>query len=198
MLLFCHVLAQEIQRVRTHRLDLNYEIAFGRGDYLEEVVEVFRWVRNKMAEAGRIVHGAEQTINIALQDAMGPLGTPGNPETLVYVARTCAEAYRHAIEWAIECKRVGVSDEAFEGTVQAASKLTANMITEIKDLMKKILRETEEAIANLPHPNEGTTVLEFNLTLTVSSVDDLNEEMDNLRYRGFRKMRKLMMKNNRS
>jgi hypothetical protein len=52
--LFNHVLAQEIARLKRQRLDLKYGIAFGRGEFLFDIVEVSNWTRRKMAEAPKI------------------------------------------------------------------------------------------------------------------------------------------------
>ena len=77
--LFNHVLAQEIARLKKDRLDLKYGIAYGKGEFLYSLVEVLNWGRRKLAEAERIVRGAEQIVNVAFQEAYAPAGVPSDP-----------------------------------------------------------------------------------------------------------------------
>ncbi len=177
--LFNHVLAQEIARLKRQRLDLNYGIAYGKGEFLFNYVEVINWARRRTAEAGRLCRTSDRILNVALQDAIAPDGVPSDPEGLVYAAHRLAEAYRHAIDWALECNRTDVDDE-FENIVRIVGTLTSNMIREIEEFSERILRETEEALNNLPAPGEPPRVLKFTLTLTMSGAEELGEEMRRL------------------
>lgn len=178
--LFNHVLAQEIARLKSHRLDLNYGITFGKGEFLVDLLEVLNWVRRKMAEAQRMAHNSEPILNVALQDALGPAGVAGDPETIVYAAYRLAETYQHAIEWAIECNRTDVGEDELEKIVRLVGKLTSNMIREIEEFSERILRETEEALMNLPASGEPPRVLNFTLKLTMSGAEEVEEEMQRL------------------
>jgi hypothetical protein len=97
----------------------------------------------------------------------------------VHVARNLAEAYRKAIEWAIEFQQVEVDDE-FREIVRISSKFTSNMIREIEEYSERIHREIEEAVNNLPQPGERRE-LHFTLTLTVPNYhDEFNRELNRL------------------
>ncbi|MFL6284115.1 MAG: DUF4062 domain-containing protein [Pyrinomonadaceae bacterium] len=178
--LFGHVLAQEIERLKRHRLDLKYGLALGKGEFLFGPIEVMNWTRRKIAEARRLVDGSELIINMAFKDAYAPAGVPADPEGLVYSAHRLAETYRHAIEWGIECNRTDVSDGELKDIVRLVGGLTNNIIQEIEEFSARILREIEEALNNLPGPGEPPRVLNFTLTLTVSGVEELNEEMERI------------------
>jgi hypothetical protein len=178
--LFNHVLTQEIARYKSHRLDLKYGIAHGKGEFLYDYLEVLNWARRKMAEAERLADSANLILNVAFQDAYAPDGVPSDPEGLVYSAHRLAETYRYAIEWGIECNRTDVADDEFQSIVRLVGKLTNNMIREIEEFSEYILRETEEALNNLPAPGEPPKELNFTLKLTVSGIDELQAEMHRL------------------
>lgn len=159
---------------------MKYGIAFGRGEFLLDIHEVINWTRRKMAEAHRLAYSSEAILNVAFQDAYAPTGVPSDPEGLVYSAHRLAETYRHAIEWAIECNRTDVGEDEFENIVRLVGALTGNMIREIEEFSERILRETEEALLNLPALGEQPRVLNFTLTLTVSGTEEVNEAIERL------------------
>jgi hypothetical protein len=178
--LFNHVLAQELARVKSLRLNLNYGIAFGKGERLADRLEVSHWILKQLAESRRLARIADRLINVAFQDAMAPPGVPADPEKLVYVARSLAETYRHAIEWAIESQRVVVEKKRYQNLVRIVGTMLNNMIQEIEDFSERTLRETEEAVLNPPGPNEEKRVLKFSLTITISGLEEYEQEMDRL------------------
>jgi len=183
-LLFMHQLAQDIARVRHRRLDLDYGIAFGSIDRLSDPGEVFVWISRRMAQAGRLIEAAGQIVNVALQEALGPPGITGDAEKIVYVATTLSEVYRNAIEWAIECKRVEVDDEKYTEIVRLTGTLTDDMIREIESWSEKILKETQEALANPPGPNDEPRTLRFTLEIRAPMTEKLNKELERLRATG--------------
>jgi hypothetical protein len=179
--LFNHVLAQEIARIKERRWDLDYGIAFGRGDRLTNRLDVLNWASKQFAEAQRLARITDQLINVAFQDAMAPPGIPADPQKLIYVARSLAETYRHAIEWAIESKRVVIDKKKFRNLVRSIGMMLNEMIRQIEEFSERTLRETEEAVLHLPDPREEKKVLHFTLEITVSNLEEVNEEMDKLR-----------------
>ncbi|SRR6266446_2064072 len=180
-LLFLHQLTQNIGHVRQRRFDLNYGIALGPVERLSEPSEVFSWISRRMAQAHRFIGAVDQIINVALQEAFGPRGIAGDPEKLVYVARTLSEIYRTAIEWAIECKRVEVDDEEYNEIVRLTGTLSDDMIREIENWSEKTLRETQEALANPLGPNDEPRTLNFTLEIRAPATEELNKELERLR-----------------
>lgn len=179
--LFNHVLAQEIARIKERRWDLDYGIAFGRGDRLSNRLEVMIWADRQFVEARRLARIADRIINVALQDAIAPPGIPADAEKLVYVARSLAETYRHTIEWAIESERVIVDRKKYRNLVRIVGTMNNDMIRQIEDFSERILRDTEEAVLNLPSPGERPRALNFTLKITMSGLEEFEKEMDKLR-----------------
>lgn len=176
--LFAQVLAQEISKAKRLRQDLNYGIGFGKGEHFDNF-EVLGWISRKAGAARRISTAINQILNVALQDAFGPPGVAGDPEAIVYVAQKLAESYRSAIEWAIEFQHISVNDD-FRHIVRISAKLTENMIEEIEEWSKKILREIEEAVASLPLSPGEQRVLEFTLKITVPDMAEFDQELERL------------------
>jgi len=85
--LFSEVLNQEIARAKQEKMDLRYQIAFGKGEHFDQF-EVFSWLRRKSGELGRLISAAETIVNTALNEAMSPPGVPGDPEAIVYVGES--------------------------------------------------------------------------------------------------------------
>jgi hypothetical protein len=141
----------------------------GRAEYLRSKNEVLNWASRKFNEAGRIIDATNQIINIALQDALGPPGFPGDREMLVYVAKRLANAYEHSIEWSIECNQVGVSNEGFSEIVKVVGTFLDNAISEIERFSDNFIHSVEEALLNLPGDNEPPRIIR--LTLTISGID---------------------------
>ncbi len=80
------MLSQEIDRAKQEKLDLRYGTALGPGQHFENF-EVFGWLRKKSGELGRLMTNMDKVVNVALQDALGPPGVPGDPEAIVYVGK---------------------------------------------------------------------------------------------------------------
>lgn len=179
--LFVHALAQEISRVKRHRFDLQHGLAFGKGEHLEGITEVLGWIRRRTAEARRLAGLATKIVNVALPDALGPDGVPGDAEKIVFVAQGLAETYRQSIEWGIEAHRVSLGDDEFNEIVRIVGTFQNNMISEIEEFSERMVRETEEAINNLPAPGEPPRVLKFTLKITMTGEPAFAKELKRLR-----------------
>lgn len=177
--LFPHVLAQEIAKIKHRRLDLNYGIALGNAVFLPDREDVFHWSRKKMGEVRRIIEAVNHIIKSVFPDAIAPDGVPANPEMLVYAAKRLAQTYEYAIEWAMECNRVGVGNEEFEKIVRLIGKFVDNILPEIENFSERVLRETEEAVLNFKNGDERTE-LTFTLKLSMPDLPEYYEEMDRL------------------
>ena len=80
----------------------------------------------------------------------------------------------------MECSRVGVGDEEFKTIVRMIAKFVDNMLSEIEDFSDRVLKDTEEAVLNLPKDGEEKKVLNFTLTLSMPDLPEYYQEMDRL------------------
>jgi hypothetical protein len=175
--LFAEVLKQEVSRLKILKLDLDFGMSYGKNLRFHDF-EVTGWIADKAADARRIAEVSSRTLNDALQHALGPSGTPGDAESIVHVARKMAEAYRKAVEWALEFQYVEVDDE-FQEIVRIASGLTSNMIKEMEEYSERVHREIEDAVNNLPPPGEKRE-LHLTLTLTAPDMKEFDRELNRL------------------
>lgn len=179
-LLFAHCLAQELSEVEAQKLDLHYGVVLGTGEHLKEPAEIFDWMDRKIIQAERIVDTSKQLVNVALQEALGPPGSPGDAERIVYVSQRLAETYRHAVEWATETKRVS-APELFEKAISVLGTFLDDMIENIETFSKHVIKEFEAAIAAPRGPNDPPRELMFTLTINISNADEFNAELDRIR-----------------
>src|ERR1051325_970096 len=178
--LFAQVLVQEISRVRRLKQDLNYGIAFGRGERFENF-GVLDWISRNGAVGERIIASIDQVLNVVLPEALGPPGAHGDPEAIVYAAQKLAESYRSAIEWAIEFQHIHVDDD-FRNLVRLAARLIDNVIKEIEEWSEQIHKGIEAAITSLPLPPGERRVVEFTLTLSVPDMSEFHQELQRLKH----------------
>jgi hypothetical protein len=161
--LFAHSFAQEIERIKQGRWDLQYGIALGAGAAFRETSEVLTWVSKKIGEGRRISNVLAQIINVTLQEAFGPPGVSGDPVKIVYASQRLALAYRSTIEWALDARRVAVPDEC-KRLVEIVGTFLTGITEDIEAFSERVLRETEDAIANPPGHGESR-VLDFKFDL---------------------------------
>ncbi len=176
--LFAHSFAYEIKCVKQVRWDLQYGVALGTGTYLSEPSEVFMWVHRKLSEGRRIAHVLAGIVNTTLKDAFGPPGISGDPVRIVYASRGLARGYQSTIEWAIDAKRLEVPP-LFERLIEIIGTFLNGIIEDVEAFSEKILRETEEAVANPPKEGEHRT-LNFALTLRLTGQEDFDEEIERI------------------
>jgi hypothetical protein len=174
--LFSEALFQEIIKSKTLRMDLDNNIALGRGEHFG-FPELLAWIRRKNAELLRILSSLKQLFNVALKEAMGPPGIAGDPEGIVYVVQRIGESYRHAIEWTLDCQRIYV-DEEFQTLVKCFARLSHNMIKEIEDYSTYVQTTIKESIA--AYRPGVKQELNLTLTLTVDGGEEFGEELERI------------------
>ncbi len=180
--LFSEIVSQEIAKAKQMRLDLNYQISFGKGEHFEKF-EVFSWLRRKSGELGRLIPTFETSINVALQEALGPPGVAGDPEAIVYVGKKLVSLYREAIEWSLDFKNVDVDDD-FRRIVELTARMSTNMVDEIEEFSARYQTTLEDALANLPEPGEQR-VIDLTLKLTMPDMTELHAEVERINRKYF-------------
>lgn len=178
--LFSQVLSDELQAASNIKRDMDYGIALGEAKRFDDVVAVSQWLSGKAAQLVSMGQAINKLFNVAIQDAMGLPGQPGDPEKLVYAAKKLAEAYRYAINWTIELQQVE-TDEEFRSLVSKTSKLPKNMIGEVEQYSQDLKTGLEQVIAT--HVSGEQRRIEFNLTLTAPDTTELLQEIEKLRQR---------------
>ncbi|MEX0776118.1 MAG: hypothetical protein WD042_10465 [Phycisphaeraceae bacterium] len=177
--LFSEVLQQEVARHRHLKQDLYYGVAFSGGERFEGPA-VMEWVLKKNGQVLKLVEGVTALVNTAYEDAMGPPGTPGDAEKLVYTAKRLGDAYKAAIEWAAEFHRVQV-DSPFVSLLKAQSRLTENIILAMETVSAEFAQQVEGLVANPPADGEERSI-EVCLNLEIlPGIAEVAKELADLR-----------------
>jgi hypothetical protein len=176
--LFANVLSEEIAQLRHLKWDLSYSIAIGKTNQLGNAPEVMNWLAKKMHEMTLLGTSFEKLLNVAMQEALGPEGAPGNPEHIVYVARRVSGLYKAALQWAIEFNHVDVDPE-FQRALHLASELTNSFILEIESMPQKFVAETDKGVTARQRGEAYTPNLRFTLNAPDNSA--LLQEIERLR-----------------
>ncbi len=177
-LLFGRVLSDEIEASEDLLREYRFGILLGTGEQASER-EMARWLMRRMGELRRTYEAATTLINVALQEALGRPGEPGNVEELVFVARQFGAVYRHAVEWSQRVRRAHV-EERFEALVDSMSKLSYNIVEQVGGFGPELLRQVEGALANPPGPGEPPPEIRITLTFELSDFDRYEEEFDKI------------------
>jgi hypothetical protein len=177
--LFANTFADEIKRAKEHEWDLEYGIILGAGEYLQEPLEVMKWISKKMAESSRIVDSFNNLINTALSDALGPPGVTGDPIKLVYTSRRLGETYKAALDWAREAKQLSVPDE-FQNLVLIVGRFLNKVRKQVDDFSHDILQKLNAGIAK-GEAEGGQIVIEMNIVFELEGIDEFKEESNRVR-----------------
>jgi hypothetical protein len=109
-LLFSRVLRDEIDALSDIERDLKFDIRLGPVRFLP-IQEAFAWLDVQNQRVLRIIKSGETLVNVALPEALGPPGKPGDPELLVYVARRMGAVCKELLQWKQDFSEVEVHQE---------------------------------------------------------------------------------------
>jgi hypothetical protein len=151
--------ADRFSRVSAHRYWRCCGV--GAGERLT-AAETIGWSRQQFSHAIRIAGNISRLFEGLLQEALGPAGTPSDLPQLAYVARTAADIYRDALEWALRTRRV-TAPSAFTAPIAEQAKMLDPMIGETRAFPTLIRTELAQALA-ASVPGKPQIV---NMTLTV-------------------------------
>lgn len=175
--LFAHVLGDEMARLKHLKRDLIYGLKIGRTKRFGEPREVFDWIALKGREIRLLVGSAETLLNVAIHEALGPQGSPGDPEHIVYVARRLAHIYKALLEWTIDFNLVD-AESAFERILQLYAKFSDVVIAEFEGMPIRIITEIDKAV--VADRRGDTYIADMRFTFGVPDTTELHEEFQRL------------------
>jgi hypothetical protein len=143
--LFGRVLADEVELCFDLKRDYELGVVLGLGEHLP-VQGFHAWVTTRLSEVDRISAAMSKLTNEALRDAFGPAGTPGDLESIVFVARHIAETYRQALEWAQRVRRAA-ADQTLSRVVAELAGFADDIISQLEAFGPRILAGIDEALA---------------------------------------------------
>lgn len=175
--LFSSVLAEEFNLDQKLKWDLAYGLKLGRIHDLDELPQMMQWVQQKLKDIKALVHSAERLLNKAIQEAFKELGVPGEPERIIYVARSMAQVRRELLIWTIDFKCTEVKPEC-ERLITLVSTFSQNILEQLESIPKLLDDEIDMAAA--AHERGETYVARVQLTFTIPNSDEISAEFERL------------------
>lgn len=176
--LFGQVFSDGLKAASDIRRDLKYGILFGTGKKFSEFREIFNWFSIKMNDLIRISSGLAALINQALIEAVGKPGEAGDAEHIVYVAEKVVDAYRNAIQWAIDFKSVEVEDE-WDELIRSASTFSETLILDLENYCERYNYEISNGLRILAE-HGGPVELDLTVTFREPNLQRYSEELNRL------------------
>jgi len=96
--LVAQILRDEVADSREHLRDLKYGIVLGGLTTIEPAILTGEFDK-ALDDARSFLRSMRRLVEVTLSEAAGPLGAPGDPDLLAYVAHRLGDVYRAAISW---------------------------------------------------------------------------------------------------
>ena len=172
--LFAAALKDNLEKLDDLRYDVKYGISFNRVISIDNPQEVILSVQTKMEELRCKIDLLNPMINIALVEAFGEPGQPGDAEYIIYVAEKIIDIYKYIHEWSLSFNSFLVPEE-FRGLLHAASRLSETVIQDIESFIKDYNDGLEHLVLGLEDSTEKRTI-EFKLDLRSPNIALVEEE----------------------
>ena len=156
--LFTSVLAEEIEKDQEFRWDLKYGLKFAAIRPLDNVALMLQWIQQKLADIGGLVHSANRLMNQAIQEALGPLGVPGDAEHIVYVSRRIARIRKELLTWSIKFNCAEVKPEC-KRLLSLISTFSKDAVDQLESIPGRLDAEISKALEARKRGEEYTAKL---------------------------------------
>jgi hypothetical protein len=174
--LFSEALEGELRRLADVKRDWQYGLVMGNGTVMTPS-QFSSWMHTKFSEASRIAANMTSVIHQALPVGLGPPGVSGDPEAILYAANRLATAYRTALEWKLDFRRIELPEE-MENLRSIAERMCDNVISEVEEFSHTVKSSLTSAIQAAQTGVQAK--VEITLRLTVPDQSELQPEMDRL------------------
>lgn len=145
------------------RRDIGYEPP---RDFLNRELD---WLRRHLSALGRLFDP------VAVEQAFGKPGEPGNPMRIEHLARRLIEAYEAMMDWSAEIRNTNAPAE-YEDLVELYSRLANGPVRQVRDFIQEMADQTTRLpILALDGTEENPVVVKF--TLTLSLEEGIEEEI---------------------
>lgn len=151
--LFAAALKDNLEKLDDLRYDVKYGISFNSAISIDNPQEVILSVQTKMEELRCKIDLLNPMINIALVEAFGEPGQPGDAEYIIYVAEKIIDIYKYIHEWSLSFNSFLVPEE-FRGLLHAASRLSETVIQDIESFIKDYNDGLEHLVLGLEDSTE--------------------------------------------
>ena len=169
------LLKHEHEILQTSRWDYQYGF-FADPVTNRNPAELTANLADKFEEVMKLADCLTILLNKVIQDAMGDLGEPGNPEMMLYVSKQFSILYQRILSWGLYFKSIHADDQ-YSYLLDLLYKLPASLITSI-DIF--LLHFCDEIMAIPAVDDKVPRNLSFTLTLNVANGSEIREEINRL------------------
>lgn len=173
------LLRDRVLKLRLKKLDLELGISLGPSIRLDDDRAVINWISAKISTAKALVDAINPLFSRGVSAALGAPGEPGDIERIEHFATRVAELQSQLIDWTLEFFRIDVPD-SLGHALYLARRMTSEAIEEIEKYSLSMYEKIDFALKN----HAKGDVLEFTLTLTAPSGDELTKELSKLQVSG--------------
>jgi hypothetical protein len=177
---FTTALRAELERFEGLRRDLQYGLRLGPVTQLANLSEIVKWVLPQLERMKRLIKSAEALVGTALAEALGPLGKPGNPELLLYVAQRIAEVAHQALRWTNDFTTADV-DNDFQRLLDLTSNFSKDVVEKLHSFPQLIEAEIDDALTVIERGETYSGEVILHLDIPVDP--ELHQEIERLRLR---------------
>jgi hypothetical protein len=170
-------IAEQLHLDQKLKWDLTYGLMLGRIHDLGDLHQLIQWVQQKLKDITGLVHSAEQLMNKAIQEALKEPGVSGDPEMIVYVARTIAQVRRELLIWTIDFNCTEVKPEC-KRIMSLISAFSQNVLDQLESIPKRL--EEEVAKAESAYSRGEKYVGHLQLTFSIPENAELSAEFAKL------------------
>jgi len=153
--LFAQAVADQVDLAGDTRREHRLALAVGPREFVPEW-QFPEWASTRFAELQSLCSAFAKLFNETAQEAFGPPGKPGDPESIMFVAKQIGAVYREAIAWS---KRVQltISEKRFEAVMREMAEFTNDIIAKIESFGPSLLRQIDDVLL-LPEEKRPKTI----------------------------------------
>jgi len=149
--LFASVLEDELEKNARLKWDAKYSLKTGATrdfttcDLEQDVLSTNNWISKKLADASSLVDSISRLMNVAIQEALGPVGVAGNSEHIAYVAHRLALNHRRLLEWTVDFNDVRARPQ-FSRLLSLIATFSNDAIAKLESLPERVRVEIGKAL----------------------------------------------------
>ncbi len=128
---------------------------------------------DKLEEVMKLADCLTILLNTVIQDAMGDIGEPGNPEMMVYISKQFSILYQRILSWGLYFKSIH-ADEQYSHLLDLLYNFPASLIDSIDEF---VIHFYDKIMAVPSVDDKVDRDLRFNLSLDVVNGKEISEEL---------------------
>ncbi|WP_316674950.1 DUF4062 domain-containing protein [uncultured Tolumonas sp.] len=178
-LLFSELLMFYYNNLQEKRLDLKYQISFGKKTKIENPSDVISLISDKNDELASLVSLAEKSVNVVLIDALGPDSVAGDAEHIQYACQKIVDIYNKILDWKLSFNNLLLSDNIendFRRIINIISDFAIDPIEKIELFINQAYTLIREALVA-----EKPTEVNLKLSMAIRNIGEFQEESERIK-----------------